>query len=108
MRRLTLPTEGGAVDGVSLMYGSTSGGGHHVEITQSARRADGLTMLVGLRRYAPAPGTLLLQGTSGLVRSNGLVVAILENFQQADGSVTVPPVLVPYVGREALEPVAAR
>ncbi len=68
VRRLTLPTEGGAVDGVSLMYGSTSDGGRHVEIMQSARRADGLTMLVGLRRYAPAPGTLLLQGTSGLLR----------------------------------------
>ncbi|NHC15264.1 serine--tRNA ligase [Motilibacter deserti] len=37
-----------------------------------------------------------------------LVVAILENFQQADGSVRVPAALVPYVGREALEPVAAR
>ena len=26
------------------------------------------------------------------------LVAILENYQQADGSVTVPPVLVPYMG----------
>jgi seryl-tRNA synthetase len=34
-----------------------------------------------------------------------LVVAILENFQRADGSVVVPEVLRPYVGREVLEPV---
>lgn len=35
------------------------------------------------------------------------IVAILENHQQADGSVRVPEVLRPYLGgREALEPVA--
>ena len=36
----------------------------------------------------------------GMVRA---VAAILENFQQADGSVTVPEVLRPFVGRERLE-----
>ncbi|NSC22636.1 serine--tRNA ligase [Streptomyces albus subsp. chlorinus] len=35
------------------------------------------------------------------------IVALLENHQQEDGSVWVPPVLRPYLGgREALEPVA--
>ncbi|MEU2581079.1 aminoacyl--tRNA ligase-related protein, partial [Micrococcus luteus] len=35
------------------------------------------------------------------------IVAILENHQQADGSVRVPEVLRPYLGgREVLEPVA--
>ena len=35
------------------------------------------------------------------------IVALLENHQQADGSVYVPPVLRPYLGgREVLEPVA--
>ncbi|WP_314243287.1 serine--tRNA ligase [Streptomyces sp. DSM 40907] len=34
------------------------------------------------------------------------IVAILENHQQADGSVRVPPVLRPYLGgREVLEPI---
>ncbi len=32
------------------------------------------------------------------------LVAILENFQQADGSVLVPKALQPYVGKERLEP----
>ncbi|MFD7131084.1 serine--tRNA ligase [Streptomyces sp. NPDC059894] len=37
------------------------------------------------------------------------IVAILENHQQADGSVRVPEVLRPYLGgREVLEPVAAK
>ena len=36
-----------------------------------------------------------------------MIVAILENHQNADGSVTVPPALRPYLGgREKLEPVA--
>ena len=35
------------------------------------------------------------------------VIAILENYQQADGSVTVPKVLVPYMrGNERLEPIS--
>lgn len=33
------------------------------------------------------------------------MAAILENYQQADGSVKVPDVLVPYMGTEVIEPV---
>lgn len=37
------------------------------------------------------------------------VVAILENYQQADGSVIIPPALRPYMrGRQVIEPVAKR
>lgn len=32
------------------------------------------------------------------------VIAILENFQQADGSVVVPEILRPYVGKEVIVP----
>jgi hypothetical protein len=64
----------GGVHGVSLVYGSFAGA--HVEITAAPRLADGLTMLVGLRGYAPPAGTVVLEGTSGLLRSSGLVVAI--------------------------------
>ena len=36
-----------------------------------------------------------------------MIVAILENHQNADGSVTLPAALRPYFGgREKLEPVA--
>jgi seryl-tRNA synthetase len=55
------------------------------------------------------------QGTRPLATLNGTlcavprtIVAILENHQQADGSVRVPEVLRPYLGgRELLEPTAA-
>jgi seryl-tRNA synthetase len=42
-----------------------------------------------------------LNGTLGTTR---WLVAILENHQQADGSVRVPAALVPYVGAEVLKP----
>jgi seryl-tRNA synthetase len=31
-------------------------------------------------------------------------VAILENFQQADGSVTIPKALQPYLGSDRIAP----
>jgi seryl-tRNA synthetase len=53
------------------------------------------------------------QGTRPLATLNGtlcavprMIVALLENHQHADGSVTVPEVLVPYVGTDVLRPVA--
>ena len=43
----------------------------------------------------------LLQARSGLAVGRTLV-AVLENYQQADGSVTVPEVLRPYLGGTAV------
>jgi seryl-tRNA synthetase len=42
----------------------------------------------------------LLNGTA-IAISRG-IIAVLENFQQADGSVRIPPALVPYVGFEVI------
>jgi seryl-tRNA synthetase len=41
---------------------------------------------------------------NGTLATTRWLVAILENHQQPDGSVRVPPALVPYVGVEVLEP----
>lgn len=41
---------------------------------------------------------------NGTLATTRWLVAILENHQQSDGSVTVPQALVPYVGAEVLEP----
>ncbi len=43
-----------------------------------------------------------LNGTAATTR---WLVALLENHQQADGSVVVPKALRPYVGLDVLEPV---
>lgn len=37
-----------------------------------------------------------------VVASPRILIAILENYQKPDGSVTVPEVLVPYVGKEVI------
>jgi seryl-tRNA synthetase len=42
---------------------------------------------------------------NGTLATTRWLVAILENHQQADGSVRLPKALVPYVGRDMLEPV---
>ncbi|APE10863.1 MULTISPECIES: serine--tRNA ligase [Rhodococcus] len=41
---------------------------------------------------------------NGTLATTRWLVALLENHQQADGSVKVPEALVPFVGREVLEP----
>jgi seryl-tRNA synthetase len=56
-------------------------------------------------RYRPAPGEKpelvhTLNG-SGLALAR-VVAAILETYQQPDGTVTIPAVLRPYMGREVL------
>lgn len=47
-----------------------------------------------------------LNGT--LMASTRTIVAILENHQQADGSVKIPAALVPHLGMDVLKPVAKR
>ena len=39
---------------------------------------------------------------SGLAIGRTLL-AIMENYQQEDGSIKVPSVLVPYIGKEVIE-----
>jgi seryl-tRNA synthetase len=56
-------------------------------------------------RYRPEPGAkpryvYTLNG-SGLALPR-LVIAILENYQQPDGSVVVPEVLRPYMGVDVI------
>jgi len=46
-----------------------------------------------------------LNGTA--IALSRTLMAILENYQQADGSVSVPEVLRPYVGQESIPPLSA-
>ena len=82
----------GDVRGVSLLYGTTDGA--HVEITQAPKLADGLTMPAGVRGYAPPDGTLILEGPSGVLRSNGLVVGI--HAPDEETAIAVARALQPY------------
>ncbi|MBM3150047.1 MAG: serine--tRNA ligase, partial [Chloroflexi bacterium] len=58
-------------------------------------------------RYRPAPEAKpafvhTLNG-SGLALPR-VVIAIMENYQQADGSIAIPDVLMPYMGIEVIKP----
>jgi seryl-tRNA synthetase len=57
-------------------------------------------------RYRGADGKVRFCHTlnNTVIASPRILVAILENRQEADGSVRVPDVLVPWVGREILSP----
>ncbi len=44
----------------------------------------------------------MLNGTA-IAISRG-IIALLENFQQADGSVRIPQNLVPYTGFDVIKP----
>jgi seryl-tRNA synthetase len=58
-------------------------------------------------RLRDADGTRPLATLNGTLATTRWIVAILENHQQADGSVRVPVALRPFLGgREVLDPVA--
>ncbi|MDN8580173.1 serine--tRNA ligase [Corynebacterium bovis] len=57
-------------------------------------------------RYRDADGRTQTAATvNGTLATTRWLVAILENNQQADGSVVVPEALRPFVGKDVLEPV---
>lgn len=43
----------------------------------------------------------MLNGTA--IATSRTIIAILENYQNADGSVTIPKVLIPYIGKDKIE-----
>ena len=56
-------------------------------------------------RYRDADGKAQIAATlNGTLATTRWLVAILENNQQADGSVVVPEALHPFVGKDVLEP----
>ncbi|MFF4577887.1 serine--tRNA ligase [Streptomyces sp. NPDC001389] len=81
--------------------------GKYRELT-SASNCDGFQARRLQIRYREGKKTAPLSTLNGtLCAVPRTIVAILENHQQADGSVRVPPVLRPYLGgREVLEPIA--
>jgi hypothetical protein len=96
VRSLSLPATDGAVPGLSIAYGSAEGGGPHVELSEAATAAEGLTMLVGVRGYVPPEGTALVAGSQALVGMKGLVVAIHAPDEAM--AIEVARSLEPYAG----------
>ncbi|MBE0618285.1 MAG: serine--tRNA ligase, partial [Proteobacteria bacterium] len=78
--------------------------GVYREISSCSNFEDFQARRAGIRfRPRGGKGSQLLHTLNGSGLAVGrTLVAILENFQQADGSVVVPEVLRPYVGTDRI------
>ena len=80
------------------------GRGEYGEITSTSNCTDYQARRLGIRyRVKGEKGTHFVHTLNGTaVAVARALVAILENYQQADGSVVVPEVLRPIVGKERI------
>ncbi|MGN6612356.1 MAG: serine--tRNA ligase [Angustibacter sp.] len=84
--------------------------GRHREMTSTSNCTTYQARRLSIRERDPERdgATRHVATLNGTAATTRWLVAILENHQQADGSVVVPEALRPYVGLEVLEPVARR
>jgi len=81
--------------------------GRHRELTSTSNCTTYQARRLQIRERDPegAGQTRHVATLNGTAATTRWLVAILENHQQADGSVVVPAALRPYVGLDVLEPV---
>ena len=74
------------------------------EVTSTSNCTDYQSRRLGIRFREEGKTRFvhMLNGTA-IATSRG-IIAILENFQEEDGSVKIPPRLVPYTGFDAIRP----
>src|SRR5438132_1997058 len=84
-------------------------GGEFGEVTSTSNCTDYQARRLNIRFKAPGQkGTRFVHTLNGTaVAVSRALVAILENYQQADGSVLIPEVLKPSVGKETIGPLAS-
>lgn len=81
-------------------------GGEYGEVTSTSNCTDFQARRLNIRYKTPKQkGTRFVHTLNGTaVAVTRAILAILENGQQADGSVVVPPVLQPWVGKDRIGP----
>jgi seryl-tRNA synthetase len=85
-------------------------GGEYGEVTSTSNCTDYQARRLNVRYKVPGQkGTRFVHTLNGTaVAVTRAMLAILENYQQADGSVVVPEVLRPWIGKDHIGPPAAR
>ena len=79
--------------------------GRYRELTSTSNCTTYQARRLGTRERDPnGQGTRAVATLNGTLATTRWMVAILENHQQADGSVVVPEALRPYLGLEVLRP----
>jgi seryl-tRNA synthetase len=81
-------------------------GGEYGEVTSTSNCTDFQARRLGIRyKAAGQKGTRFVHTLNGTaVACTRAILAILENYQQADGSVVIPEVLRPWVGKDSVAP----
>jgi len=79
--------------------------GEYGEVTSTSNCTDFQARRLGIRYKGPGfKGTRFVHTLNGTaVAVTRALVAILENYQQADGTVAIPEVLRPWVGRDVIK-----
>jgi seryl-tRNA synthetase len=82
------------------------GRGEWGEVTSTSNCTDYQARRLGIRyKQKGQKGTHFLHTLNGTaIAISRALIAILENYQQADGSVVIPEVLRPMVGKERIQP----
>ena len=80
--------------------------GEYGEVTSTSNCTDFQSRRLGIRyRTKGEKGTRLVHTLNGTAISNArTIVALLENHQQADGSITIPKALIPALGLDRIGP----
>ncbi len=78
--------------------------GEYGEVTSASNCTDYQARRLGIRFKTPeAKGTQFAHTLNGTaIAVTRAIIAILENYQQADGSIVVPEVLRPWVGKDRI------
>ncbi|GGO77771.1 serine--tRNA ligase [Nonomuraea cavernae] len=79
--------------------------GRYRELTSTSNCTEFQARRLGIRYRDKDGRPQHLATLNGTLATSRWIVAILENHQQADGSVVLPEALRPYVGLDVLEPV---
>lgn len=81
-------------------------GGEYGEVTSTSNCTDFQARRLNIRyKRAGQKGSKFVHTLNGTaVATTRAIIAILENNQQADGSVAIPPVLRPWVGKDRINP----
>ena len=82
-------------------------GGEYGEITSTSNCTDfqSRRLKIRFKRAGGKKKNELVHTLNGTAISNArAIVALIENHQQADGTITIPEALVPYVGTDRIGP----
>jgi len=82
--------------------GQNHGAGRYRETHSTSNTTDFQARRLNIK-YRAKSGSAFVHMVNGTAFSDRPLIAILENYQQADGSIKVPTALVPYTGFEVIQ-----